>query len=277
MKTGKVVLGIIGALLVLIVSQLAAQLLAGLFAVLHLPAELCNMAGGILYAVIAFLLLKLFAEKGMKMKLPELGIPKIKVAPKWLITAFLLPLLVSGVYFLFPGSLQKGLTLAEAAPYLCAGIFFTGLAAGTVEEMVFRGFIMNLLEQKLGRLPAVLLPSLLFGAVHILGTGFGLLSCIQVIVAGTLVGIMFSLIALEGRSVWNSAVVHAVWNFIILGGVLYIGETAGKYSLFSYILETNSFAITGGEFGVEASVISIVGYIVVSLIAYRCIKKENQK
>ena len=62
-----------------------------------------------------------------------------------------------------------------------------------------------------------------------------------------------------------------------MGGVLYIGETAGKHSLFSYILETNSFAITGGEFGVEASMISIVGYIAVSLIAYRCIKKENKK
>ncbi len=277
MKTGKVVLGITGAVLALIVSQLAAQLLAGLFAALHLPAALCNIAGGILYAVIAFLLLKLFAEKGMKMRLSELGIPKIKIAPKWLFTAFLLPLLVSGSYFLFPGKLQRGIPLVEAAPYLCAGIFFTGLAAGTVEEMVFRGFIMNLLDKRFGRLPAILLPSLLFGTVHILGMGFGMLSCIQVIVAGTLVGIMFSLIALEGRSVWNSAAVHAVWNFIILGGVLYIGETAGKHSLFSYILETNSFAITGGEFGVEASMISIVGYIAVSLIAYRCIKKENKK
>ena len=57
MKTGKVVLGITGAVLALIVSQLAAQLLAGLFAALHLPAALCNIAGGILYAVIAFLLL----------------------------------------------------------------------------------------------------------------------------------------------------------------------------------------------------------------------------
>lgn len=274
MKTGKVILGITGALLALIVSQLAAQLLAGLLAAMRLPAALCNAAGGILYAVIAFLLLKLFAEKGMKLKLPELGIPKIEIAPKWLLTAFLLPLLVTGAYFLFPGKLQRGITLGEAAPYLCAGIFFIGLAAGTVEEMVFRGFIMNLLDKRFGRLPAVLLPSLLFGAVHILGMDFGLLSCIQVIAAGTLVGMMFSLIALESRSVWNSAAVHAVWNIVTLGGVLHIGEAAEEHYLFNYILDTRSFAVTGGEFGLEASVIAAAGYIVVSLIAYRCIRKR---
>lgn len=273
MKTGKMILGIIGALLSLIIAQLLAQLIAGLLSTVRIPAALCNSAAGILYIGFAYLLLRLFTEKGLKMKLPELGIPKFGLRIKWMLTALLLPVLVIGSYFLFPGELVKGLTAAEAMPFLCAGIFFIGLGAGAVEEMVFRGIIMNLLDKRFGKLSAVLLPSLLFGAVHIIGMDFSFFSCVQVIAAGTFVGIMFSLIALESGSVWNSAIVHALWNIITSGGLIHIGTAAEEYYLFSYILKTRSFAVTGGEFGLEASILSIAGYVLVSIIAYTAIRK----
>lgn len=82
-----------------------------------------------------------------------------------------------------------------------------------------------------------------------------------------MVGVMFSLIALEGHSVWNSAIVHGVWNMIIIGGGLTIGTEVNGYSVSSYVLETRSFWLTGGEFGIESSVVAIIGYIVVSLAA----------
>lgn len=31
-------------------------------------------------------------------------------------------------------------------------------------------------------------------------------------------GIMFSMIAIESDSVWNSGIVHAIWNIIMIGG-----------------------------------------------------------
>ena len=42
---------------------------------------------------------------------------------------------------------------------LSAGIAFTGIAAGFVEEMVFRGVILNLLKEKWNIKVAVLIPS----------------------------------------------------------------------------------------------------------------------
>ncbi len=162
----------------------------------------------------------------------------------------------------------------EAASVICAGIFFTGIAAGIVEEMVFRGFIMSLLDSKIGRTAAVLVPSLLFGLLHIIGMDFSPLSCLQVLLAGTFVGVMFSLITLEQHSVWNSAVVHGMWNIIILGGVLSIGVEMNEHSAFSYILKTKSFVVTGGEFGIESSVIAIAGYMVVALTAYMWMRKS---
>ena len=72
-----------------------------------------------------------------------------------------------------------------------AGIAFTGLAAGFVEEMVFRRIILNILKDKWNTKTAVLVPSLLFGLVHIIGMDFSLVSCLLVLVAGTIAGIEY--------------------------------------------------------------------------------------
>ena len=90
--------------------------------------------------------------------------------------------------------------------------------------MVFRGVILNVLKKKWNIKAAVIVPSILFGFVHILGMNFSVGSCLLVILAGTMVGVMFSLIAIESGSVWNSGVVHAVWNIVIIGGGLAIGK-----------------------------------------------------
>ncbi len=44
----------------------------------------------------------------------------------------------------------------------------------------------------------------------------------------------------------------------------------------TYVLDSKSFAITGGEFGIEASVIALIGYIVVTLVAFVMIKRRNK-
>lgn len=81
-------------------------------------------------------------------------------------------------------------------------------------------------------------------------------------------GIMFSMIAIESDSVWNSGIVHAIWNIIMIGGGLAIGQKADQFSVMTYVLDAKSFAVTGGEFGMEASVISLVGYIIVTGVAF---------
>lgn len=99
----------------------------------------------------------------------------------------------------------------------------------------------------------------------------------MVLTAGTAVGIMFSMIELESGSIWNSGIVHALWNIIIIGGVLGIGEKADKYSLITYVLKTDNFALTGGEFGIESSVIAVSAYLVVSLITLFMLRKHGSR
>lgn len=44
----------------------------------------------------------------------------------------------------------------------------------------------------------------------------------------------------------------------------------------TYVLDSKVFAITGGEFGIESSVISLIGYIIVAGIAFIMIKSNRK-
>lgn len=269
MKTGKMILTIVVSVVFLLLASILSQsLLMGLLALAGVPAWLYHIAGGLLYAVLTYLMVWLYCTKYLKEEMEAFCIPKCRIRLKWVIAAVLLPVLVSAVYLLLPGSFAENtLDTGTKLAFLTRGIFLAGLGAGVVEELLFRGLLMNAVIKKWGKTAGILAPSVLFASLHIIDMDFSLLSCLQVMAAGTMVGVMFSLIALEGHSVWNSAVVHGVWNMIIIGGGLTIGTEVNEFSISSYVLETRNFLLTGGEFGIESSVVAILGYIAVSLVA----------
>ena len=133
--------------------------------------------------------------------------------------------------------------------------------------------IMGCLEQRTNKYVAVLVPSVLFGMLHLIGNDLDIISAVQVVAAGSVVGILFSLITYENGSIWNSAVVHAVWNMVFVSGVLHIGSSADSSSICSFVLENKSFLISGGDFGIEASVISVMVYLAFCVMAGVCVKK----
>ena len=103
---------------------------------------------------------------------------------------------------------------------------------------------------------------------------FSIISSLLVLIAGTMVGIMFSMVAIESGSVWNSGIVHSLWNILIIGGGLSISEKAVEYSVMTYVLDLKDFVFTGGEFGIESSIIALLGYVIVTLAAICMIKKK---
>lgn len=274
----KAIGGSIAAILVLLVSQVVAQLLASVLVIIKIPTGICNIVAGVLYFVFTYFLLKVLMSKILKLNMADYGFAKIGLKFKWCLIAIVLPLIVTGVYLLFfqgkfvPSDMNGN----QIFTTLSAGIVFMGIAAGFVEEMVFRGVILNLLKERWNIWIAVIVPSVLFGLVHVIGMDFSLGSCLLVILAGTMVGIMFSLIEIESGSVWNNGLVHAIWNIVIIGGGLSIGEEADFYSVMSYVLDSKAFAITGGEFGIESSVIALIAYIVVAVFAFAMIMKKQK-
>lgn len=278
MTTKKAIGTSFAAIIILVIVQIIAQLIANVCAIIKIPTGICNIIGGIIYAGLAYFMLKMFISKLVKLQTSDFGMPAFGIKARWIVTAILLPVIVKGSYLLiFKGEyISSNMTGNQMFNTLSAGIAFTGIAAGFVEEMVFRGVILNALKKRWNIKVAVIVPSLLFGIVHILGQNFSIVSCLLVIIAGTMTGIMFSMIALESGSVWNSGIVHAVWNIVIIGGGLAVSENVDTYSVMTYVLDTKTFAITGGEFGIEASVISLAGYIIVAGIALIMIKSGKK-
>ena len=86
--------------------------------------------------------------------------------------------------------------------------------------------------------------------------------------SGTMVGVMFSLAAYQGKSVSNSALMHAIWNFVMITSVLHITTAQGAYGspLFQITIPPDNILVTGGGFGIEASFIALVGYVLVCAV-----------
>ena len=265
------------AILMLIASQLVADGISVCFIELGARSWVDIPLCGILYPVFAFIIAKFFMEKVLHLKLSDNGITPFSLKLKWVVLAILLPTGVVASYLLiFPGEyVSSGMSNACAFETVLTGVLYTGIAAGVVEEMVFRGFIFRALEKAWNTKVALIVPSVLFGAVHIIGMDFSFGSCLLVILAGTAVGIMFTLIRIESGSIWSGALVHAMWNIIVIGGVLTVSDAPDDYSIATYVLSMKSFAVTGGEFGIESSVISLAGYVIVSFLAVLMINKHR--
>ena len=197
MKTWNVIIGCILAIVSLVVSRIGAELAAGLVFMLGAPMFLCNILAGILYIFFAYLLVKLLSNKFIRTSMKEVSIPRVSIKGRWIVVAICFPLIVTGIYLILPGTfVSSGMDRENILNTVSAGVVFNSLAAGIVEEMVFRGIIRNLLAKRWNTAISIVLPSVLFAAVHLIGQSFNPVSSILVLIGGTLVGCMFSVIAI---------------------------------------------------------------------------------
>jgi len=260
----------------LVVSQSIAMAIGGLFVFMKIPAYICAVISAILYAVLTYIGVKFLIAKIFRLNLSDIGIKKFSLRPIWCITAILLPLLVvtalvcmDGKWSVLPEDNYTKITTA------INGIAFYSISAGIVEEMIFRCSIMGIISKNYNKKSAVIIPSVLFGLAHVIGNNLDFISIIQLLIAGTMVGIMFSLILYESGSFWNNALVHALWNTSTIG-LLHISTEPSDYSVYTYVLKSENFFIAGGDFGIEASVIAVAGYVSVSIIAFIMIKRKGK-
>lgn len=271
-SVGKLVIVVLCALLLLVVSQNLAFNIGLLLTKAGLSAMIGNIMIAMLYVGFTYLGIQLLYKKFLHLDVAFLRMPDMRkkniFRAVWVVTAVFMPILVVFGFFLLGGDWHRANIEPEQMKALITGtIFFYGFAAGAVEEMIFRGVIMGMLEQRIGRVKAVLLPSILFAVVHMVGGSFDVMSMFQLLVSGSLVGILFSLIAIESGSIWNSALVHGIWNMVMAGGILHIGKAIDSQVLYNWVLNTDETLWTGGEFGAEASLIAITVYLLVISLA----------
>lgn len=260
-----------------IMSLVLADVISSLVYKLQLPDSIRSIIFSVIYIAISYSCIRLCCTKILNISMNRcfIGKPTIKII--WLIVAILLPVIVSIILLSISGELvENNMSSSQATNIIVHAIFRSGLSAGIVEEMVFRGMIMKTLEDHFGKIIAIVFPSLIFALLHAINIKMDIISVILLIVAGTSVGIMFSLIVYESGSIWSSAIVHGIWNVIMIGGILNIGDSYQNNAIYSYKLLSKSVILTGGSFGIESSIISILGFCVVITLALFLVKK-NQK
>lgn len=132
-----------------------------------------------------------------------------------------------------------------------------------VEEVVFRGYILNNFMLSCNKLGALFWSSLLFALLHSLNPNMDIFSFLSLFLAGIFLGITY----IFTRNLWFAIALHFSWNFF----QSMIGFNVSGQDFYSWInfkiVSPNK--LNGGAFGLEGSYIStIVEIIVIGLVLW---------
>ncbi len=129
------------------------------------------------------------------------------------------------------------------------------VTSGTIEEIMFRGILLRHLEALIGTWGALAITSLLFGASHLFNPGATLFAAFAIAMEA---GIMLGAAYLLTRRLWLAVGIHAAWNFT-QGWIFSVPVSGGETPLGLLITRRVGLEwLTGGDFGLEASVVALV-------------------
>ncbi|HZO16874.1 MAG TPA: type II CAAX endopeptidase family protein [Polyangiaceae bacterium] len=139
------------------------------------------------------------------------------------------------------------------------------------EEVAFRAGLVGVLKERFPPLVAIVVPAILFGAVHLKNPGATLLGAVN----GAIVGIVFGLLYLAGRrpSLALVAGVHFGWNEALHRmGIPVSGlREAGAFM----VAEPKQSIWSGFAFGLEASPATTIVLTAVIAVSYLQFKKTH--
>lgn len=129
----------------------------------------------------------------------------------------------------------------------------TALATGVFEELWFRGVVFRLVQEWFGTWAALLVSSLVFGFVHWDAEGATLQGLVSI---SLWAGLLLSATYLMTGRLWLGIGLHAAWNYT--QGTVYSGIVSGNAPPEGLVISRlqGSEWLTGGSFGVEASIVA---------------------
>ena len=146
-------------------------------------------------------------------------------------------------------------------------LFVMGVCAGIAEEILYRGVLFRLVEEGLGTWGAVLVSALVFGGIHLVNRDGTVWGAIAIAIEA---GILFAAVYVITRSLWWCIGLHFAWN--VMEGPVFGSIVSGSGAQSSWLVAswTGPDILTGGIFGLEASIVPVIllGVLGISLLAY---------
>lgn len=146
-----------------------------------------------------------------------------------------------------------------------AAVVIVLILGALAEELMFRGYPFQRLVAGVGVAGAIVVFSVLFGVVHLSNPGASVWGLINTVA----IGVLFALAYLRTGALWLPWGIHFAWN-AALGFVL--GLPVSGLRLFNVAVQATAEGpkwLTGGSYGVEASVSGTIAICVGFVVIWR--------
>ncbi len=169
-------------------------------------------------------------------------------------------------------NLVNGLNLNNILPLI---IVLPGwMIQSATEEVLVRGWLMNVLGAKYNITIGLIFSSLLFALLHFFNPNVSLVAILNLFITG----IVFGLYVIKTKNLWGACGLHAAWNF--LQGNIFGFEVSGIKTDIGSLMKlklVGSDLFTGGSFGPEAGIAcTIVLFVAIVILLYK-IKNSYEK
>ena len=165
------------------------------------------------------------------------------------------------------------ITGAQFNPVPQLAAFLNFLIVAVFEELIFRGILFRMIDDRWNTAAALIVSALLFGAIHITNPGATLWSSFAIAVeAGLLLGAAYK----HSGTLWLPIGIHWAWNYVqgnVLGFAV-SGTPAGD-KIFSPII-TGPDWVSGGIFGAEASAPAVAVGLLLTVILLAGCKRDRR-
>jgi membrane protease YdiL (CAAX protease family) len=136
-------------------------------------------------------------------------------------------------------------------------------AAAVTEELLFRGVLFRIVEERTGTWLALLLTGLVFGLVHLLNPDANLWGATAIAIEA---GFMLAACYAATRNLWVPIGVHFGWNFAAGGIFSTVVSGNGRSQGLLDATTSGPALLTGGAFGPEASLYTVAAGVVLTLV-----------
>jgi membrane protease YdiL (CAAX protease family) len=136
-------------------------------------------------------------------------------------------------------------------------------AAAVTEELLFRGVLFRIAEERTGTWIALLLTGVVFGAMHLLNPDASLWGAIAIAIEA---GFMLAACYAATRNLWVPIGLHFGWNFAAAGIFSVVVSGNGQSKGLLDATTSGPALLTGGNFGPEGSLYTVAAGVVLTLL-----------
>ena len=261
---------IIGLVVCGVIVGVGQSLIGKLLNLSTIDEDIKDLCVGIVVAILAmvsYTYLFKFYEKREITEFSKVGMFK-SLAIGIILGAVLQSLTILVIY------LKGGYSIVSVNPILFLVPSLTmAFTSAIVEEILMRGIIFRITEEKLGSYLALLISAILFGVMHLGNPNSSFTAAIGLAIQA---GLLLAAAYIYSKNLWFPIAIHFAWNFTqsAIFGANVSGNTVTKTLMTSKITGAEWF--TGGQFGPEGSIQATAFCLVATITLLYLSRKEGK-